>query len=115
MVISRGSIWWTDLGSPVGSGPGYRRPVLVIQSDEFNKSKINTVIVAVITSNLRLAKAPGNVLIKKEESGLEKDSVINMSQIITIDKEMLTELVGTVGKRYLKKIENGIKLVLSLS
>jgi len=79
MVIKRGSIWWADLDSPRGSGPGYRRPVVVIQSDSFNRSKINTVVVVVITGNLRLAEAPGNVFLKKEDSGLEKDSVhINM-------------------------------------
>lgn len=99
---------------PVGSGPGYRRPVLVMQSDSFNKSKINTVIVVVITSNLRLVEAPGNVLLKKEDSGLEKDSVINVSQLITIDKEILTEFICIIGPKYIKKVEQGIKTVLSL-
>lgn len=115
MVIKRGSIWWADLGLPAGSEPGYRRPVLVIQSDAFNKSRINTVIVVVITSNLKLAKAPGNVFLKKEESGLEKDSVINVSQVLTINKEILIELVGSLSSRYLKKVEKGIKTVLSLT
>jgi len=114
MVIKRGAIWWAELGLPTGSGPGYRRPVLVIQSDDFNKSRINTVIVVVITSNLLLADAPGNVLLKKKDSGLPKDSVINVSQIITIDKETLTELVGFVGNRYIKRVEQGIKTVLSI-
>jgi mRNA interferase MazF len=114
MVIKRGSIWWADLDSPIGSGPGYRRPVVVIQADSFNRSKINTVVVVVITSNLKLAEAPGNVLLKKADSGLEKDSVINVSQIITIDKEILTELVGIIGTKYIKKVEQGIKTVLSL-
>lgn len=86
----------------------------MIQSDDFNKSRINTVIVAVITSNLLLADAPGNVLLKKKDSGLPKDSVINVSQIITIDKEILTELVGFVGNRYIKRVEQGIKTVLSI-
>ncbi|MCP5107624.1 MAG: type II toxin-antitoxin system PemK/MazF family toxin [bacterium] len=112
--MKRGSIWWADLGVPEGSGPGYRRPVLVIQSDDFNKSMINTVIVVVITGNLRLAEAPGNLLLKKEDSGLPKDSVINVSQIITIDKEILTELIGSLGNRYIKKVEQGIKTVLSI-
>jgi mRNA interferase MazF len=115
MVIKRGSIWWAELGSPTGSAPGYRRPVLVIQADSFNRSKINTIIVAVITSNLKLSKAPGNVFLKKEESGLGKDSVINVSQIVTIDKEILSELVGSIGTRYIKKVERGIKTVLSLA
>lgn len=102
------------MGLPLGSAPGYRRPVLVIQSNDFNKSKIKTVIVVPITSNLRLAEAPGNVFLKKEDSGLEKDSVINISQIVTVDKQLLTELVGTVEIRYLKKVEQGIRAVLSL-
>ncbi len=114
MVIERGSIWWADLDLPSGSGPGYRRPVLVMQADTFNRSKINTVVVVVITSNLRLAEAPGNVFLKKEESALTKDSVINVSQLITIDKEVLTEFVGKIGTKYLKKVEQGIKKVLSL-
>jgi mRNA interferase MazF len=114
MVIKRGSIWWADLDLPVGSSPGYRRPVMIVQSDSFNKSKINTVVVVVITSNLRLAEAPGNVLIKKEDSGLEKDSVINVSQIITIDKEILTEFIGILEAKYIKKVEQGIKTVLFL-
>jgi mRNA interferase MazF len=114
MVIKRGSIWWADLEMPSGSEPGYRRPVLVIQSDDFNKSNINTVVVAIITSNLKLAAAPGNVFLKKEDSGLTKDSVINVSQIITVDKQILTDLIGSLESRYLKKVEQGIKMVLSL-
>jgi len=114
MVIRRGSIWWVDLGMPGGSEPGYRRPVLVVQSDNFNKSNIQTIIAAVITSNLRLSNAPGNVFLKKEESGLPKDSVINVSQIITINKEDLTDAIGTLGNRLMKKVEKGLKLVLAL-
>jgi mRNA interferase MazF len=114
MVIRRGSIWWVDLGIPGGSEPGYRRPVLVLQSDDFNKSKIQTVIAAVITSNLRLSQAPGNVYLKKEESGLAKDSVINVSQIVTFNKEDLTDAVGTLGNRFMKKVEKGLRLVLAL-
>ena len=102
------------MGTPTGSGPGYRRPVLVIQSNDFNKSKINTVIVVVITGNLKLAEAPGNVFLKREDSGLKKDSVINVSQIITVDKEILIELIGSIGKKYIRKVEQGIKTVLSL-
>jgi mRNA interferase MazF len=114
MVIRRGSIWWVDLGMPGGSEPGYRRPVLVVQSDNFNKSNIQTIIAAVITSNLRLSNAPGNVFLKKEESGLPKDSVINVSQIITINKEDLTDAIGTLGNRLMKKVEKGLKLVLNI-
>ncbi len=114
MVIRSGSIWWVDLGMPEGSEPGYRRPVLVLQSDDFNKSRIQTVIAAVITSNLRLSQAPGNVFLKKEDSGLSKDSVINVSQIVTLNKEDLIDAVGTLGNRLLKKVEKGLKLVLAL-
>jgi mRNA interferase MazF len=114
MVIRRGSIWWVDLGMPGGSEHAYRRPALVLQSDAFNKSKIRTIIAAVITSNLRLAQAPGNVLLKKEDSGLPKDSVINVSQIVTLDKDDLTDAIGTIGNRLIKKVEKGLKLVLAL-
>ena len=111
----RGEIWWANLPAPSGSGPGFRRPVIIIQSDAFNKSKINTIICAVITSNTKLANAPGNVLLSKNESNLSKESVINVSKIITLDKSILTECVGTVNKNKIKQIENGIKLVFDLS
>ncbi len=114
MVIKRGAIWWADLGLPLGSGPGYRRPVLVIQADSFNQSKISTVIVAVITGNLILREAPGNVLLKKEVSDLSKDSIVNVSQLITVDKDVLTEFVGDVGVKEIKRVEKGLKTVLAL-
>jgi mRNA interferase MazF len=110
----KGEIWWANLPSPSASEPGYRRPVLIIQADAFNKSKINTVICAIITSNLDLAKAPGNLLLSKSDSNLAKKSVINLSQIITLDKSFLTERAGTISKFLLKKVENGIRLVLDL-
>ena len=113
-MIERGSIFLADLGEPVGSGPGYRRPVLVVQSNNFNSSRINTVVVIVITGNLKLTEAPGNVFLKKSDSGLSKDSVINVSQIITIDKELLSNFVGTVGNKYMKKVAEGLKTVLAL-
>ena len=112
--MKRGEIWWANLADPTGSGPGYRRPLLIVQSDSFNKSKINTVICAVITSNLKLADAPGNVLLNKGDSNLNKGSVINISQLITIDKSYLTECIGTINKQLLSKVEHGIKLVLDL-
>lgn len=92
----RGEIWWANLPDPVGSEPGYRRPVLVIQDDTFTQSRINTVIVAIITSNLQLAEAPGNVLLPCEGSGLSKESVVNVSQILTIDKTFLVERIGSI-------------------
>ncbi len=116
MVIRRGEIWWATLPSPVGSEPGYRRPVLIIPSDDFNRSSIATVIAVVITSNIKLAQAPGNVFLSKTVTGLLRDSVANVSQVITIDKSFLTERVGVgaVPDYLLKQIEIGLRLVMSL-
>lgn len=110
----RGEIWWANLPSPSSSEPGFRCPVLIIQSDSFNRSKINTVICTVITSNLGLAKAPGYVLLEKNDANLPKSSVVNVSQIVTLDKSFLTECAGTLNKRLFKKVENGMRLVLDL-
>jgi len=110
----RGEIWWASLSRPEDSEPGYRRPVLIIQSDVFNRSKIRTIIVVVITSNTRLAKAPGNVLLNRRQSGLPKPSVVNISQVITLDKLHLTERVSKIGARELQAVEDGLRLVLSL-
>ena len=112
--MHRGEIWWASLGEPEGSGPGYRRPVLIVQSDEFNRSRINTVIVAVLTSNIALAQAPGNVLIKARHAGLAKDSVINVSQVITVDKQRLTEKVKKVEPSTMAEVDNGLRLVLAI-
>jgi mRNA interferase MazF len=114
MVIKRGEIWWAELPEPVGSGPGYKRPLLIIQSNDFNKSKISTVIAAVITSNLRLAGAPGNISLSAKRSKLPKESVINVSQIITIDKSLLTEKVHQLPNNIIAQIDEGLKLVLKL-
>ncbi|MEN8174099.1 MAG: type II toxin-antitoxin system PemK/MazF family toxin [Chloroflexota bacterium] len=112
--MKRGEIWWAELPEPVGSGPGYKRPLLVIQSNDFNKSKINTIIAAVITSNLRLAGAPGNILLSAKRSRLPKESVINVSQIITIDKSFLTEKVHHLPNNIITQVDEGLKLVLKL-
>ena len=101
--MKRGEIWWASLPEPVGSEPGFRRPVLVIQSDDFNRSRIATVIALVITSNLKLAMAPGNVLLPSNATGLSKDSVANVSQVITIDKSFFTEKVGKFRPIYLNR------------
>ncbi len=114
MVIKRGEIWWASLRKPSGSEPGYRRPLLVIQSDDFNRSRVNTVMAAVITSNLNLAKAPGNVLVKAKESGLQKDSVVNVSQVITVDKAFLTEKIGKLSSHQMEMVNNGLRLSMSL-
>ena len=110
----RGEIWWASLRQPQGSEPGYRRPVLIIQSDAFNRSKISTVICLVITSNLKLVAAPGNLRISKRESKLPKESVINVSQIVTLNRSFLTDCVGALSSRLLGRVENGMKLVLGL-
>jgi mRNA interferase MazF len=112
--MQRGEIWWATLPAPKASEPGYRRPLLVIQSDDFNRSRINTVISVVITSNLRLADAPGNVLLSQKDSGLRKKSVINVSQLITVDRSFLTEKVGRLAPEKLRAVELGIRLVLGL-
>ncbi|MBX7245435.1 MAG: type II toxin-antitoxin system PemK/MazF family toxin [Candidatus Sumerlaeaceae bacterium] len=114
MVIRRGEIWWADLPDPKGSGPGYRRPVLVVQSDEFNRSAIRTTIVLVVTSNTALAAAPGNVAISRRQSGLPKNSVINVSQCITLDKNLLSERVASAPPKVMIAVEAGLQLVLNL-
>ena len=112
--MRRGEIWWASLGRPRGSSPGYRRPVLVLQSDEFNESRIQTVVAAAITSNVALAQAPGNVPIRPRESGLERESVVNVSQIVTIDKADLENRVGILSSRTMEEIEDGVRLVVGL-
>jgi mRNA interferase MazF len=110
----RGDIWWADFGIPFGSEPGFRRPVLIIQIDAFNKSKLNTIIVIPLTTNLLLENAPGNVLIEKDESCLSKDSVIVVSQIYAIDKHRLIERVSTINRSILREVEYGLKMVLGI-
>ncbi len=112
--MQRGDIWWANLPEPAGSGPGYRRPVLVLQSDAFNQSRISTIVVLAITKNLALAKAPGNVLITARASGLDVDSVVNVSQIITLDKSFLTEYISSLAFAQMAKIEDGIRLLLGI-
>jgi mRNA interferase MazF len=114
LVIQRGEIWWAALPEPVGSEPGFRRPVLIVQSNDFNRSRINTVIAVVITSNTRLAEAPGNVFLPNHVTGLPKDSVANISQVITVDKSFLTERIGALPAQFLQQIETGLRLVLAL-
>jgi mRNA interferase MazF len=113
-VIERGEIWWAELQTPSGSEPGYRRPLLIVQSNDFNKSRINTIIALALTSNLRLADAPGNVLLPKKTTRLAKDSVANVSQIITIDKHFLSERIGRLPAGIMRRIDAGMRLALSL-
>jgi mRNA interferase MazF len=112
--VKRGEVWWASLPDPVGSGPGLRRPVVIVQSNAFTESRIATVIVAVVTSNLALAEAPGNVRLAKSESGLPQPSVINVSQLITVDKSILTGKVKSLPSSVMRRVEDGIRLVLSL-
>jgi mRNA interferase MazF len=114
VVIQRGEIWWASLPAPAASEPGHRRPVLVVQSDDFNRSRIATVIALAITSNVRLAQAPGNVFLPCRLTGLPKDSVANVSQIITVDKSFLTERIGMLPANIIEQIEKGLHLVLHL-
>jgi mRNA interferase MazF len=112
MVIHQGDIYWIDFEEPSGSGPGYRHPHVVVQNNLFNRSEIRTVVVCALTSNLKRASAPGNVLLDKKETKLPKDSVINVSQVFTVDKSQLEEYVGTLSAKRVREILNGIKLVL---
>jgi mRNA interferase MazF len=114
VVIRRGEIWWADLADPDGSGPGYRRPVLILQSDGFNRGNIRTVIIAVITSNEKLAELPGNVLLSTKASRLRRESVVNVSQLFTIDKDLLLEKVGMLREQYVAQVDLGLRLVLGL-
>jgi len=111
-VIRQGDVFWVDLPRPAGSSPGYRHPHVVIQNDVFNASRIQTVIVCAITSNLRRAQAPGNVQLEKGEANLPKASVINVSQVITVDKSQLVERIGTLSPRRVRQILDGLRLVL---
>ena len=97
--MRRGEVWWASLREPIGSEPGYRRPLLILQSDDFNDSPIRTTICAVVTSNLRLADAPGNVRVRRRAVGLPRDSVVNVSQLITVDKVALTSRLGRLPRR----------------
>jgi len=112
--MERGAVWWAELPDPVASEPGFRRPVVIVSSDVFNQSRIRTVVAVVLTSNLRLAEAPGNVLIAATDSGLPKDSVANVSQVITIDKRFLTKRCGRLSSLASKTLDSGLRLVLSL-
>jgi mRNA interferase MazF len=112
VVISQGEIWWADLPAPTGSGPGFRRPVAVVQSDGLNQSRISTVVCVPLTSNLKWALAPGNVNLSARVTGLSKDSVANVSQVISLDKSLLTERSGKLPRHKLELLFSGIDVVL---
>ena len=113
-MIRRGEIWWASLPVPRDSEPGYRRPVVIVQSDRFNASCIRTVVAIILTSNTRLAEAPGNVLLSRRATGLPQPSVANVSQVVTVDKSRLTERVRMLPRRELEQVEAGLRLVLQL-
>lgn len=111
-MISQGDVWWADLRDPVGSEPGFRRPVIVVQGDALNRSRIATVVCVPLTSNLKWAKAPGNVELSPRLTGLPKASVANVSQIVTLDKSLLTDRTGTLSREKMRLIFSGIDIVL---
>jgi mRNA interferase MazF len=113
--MTRGEIWWAQFGVPFGSEAGYKRPVLIVQDDSFNESRIRTIVVVPLTTNLRLAEAPGNVSIKKAESKLTDDSVIMVAQLYALDKDRFIEKISKVNKETMEKVENGMILVLGIN
>ena len=114
MVIQRGEIWWADLAEPRGSEPGFRQPLLIVQAEAFNRSRIATTIGVSLTSNIALVDAPGNVLLPKRASGLPKDSIANVSQVVTVDRDVLTERTGKLSTELMAAVDVGLRLVLSL-
>ena len=114
-MIAQGEVWWTDLGEPAGSEPGFRRPVVVVQGDAFNRSSLRTVACVSLTSNVRWADAPGNVLLPARATGLQRDSVANVSQLVTVDRDALTERVGALSASSLELVLAGIDVVLGRS
>ena len=112
--MNRGEIWWADFGQPLGSEPGYRRPVLILQADSFNRSRIQTVVVVPLSTKAGLALAPGNMLCRPRETGLKRASVANVSQLTVVDRGRLAEKVGVLSARLLTQVEDGVRQVLSL-
>ncbi|MGE0102498.1 MAG: type II toxin-antitoxin system PemK/MazF family toxin [Blastocatellales bacterium] len=112
MVIRQGDVYWVDLGDPIGSSPGYRHPHVVVQNNLFNQSRINTVVVCALTSNLKRAGVPGNVLLDKKEANLKKESVVLVSQIFTVDKSQLVEYIGKLSSQRISQILDGLDLIL---
>ncbi|MGE5598412.1 MAG: type II toxin-antitoxin system PemK/MazF family toxin [Bacteroidota bacterium] len=112
MVIKQGDVYWMDLGEPSGSGPGYVHPHVVVQNNLFNRSRLNTVVVCALTSNLRRAEVPGNVALAQGEANLPKPSVVVVSQLFTVDKRDLVEYIGTLSEERVRRILEGIRLVL---
>ncbi|MDE0679509.1 MAG: type II toxin-antitoxin system PemK/MazF family toxin [Gammaproteobacteria bacterium] len=114
MVVARREVWWADLDDPRESEPGFRRPVLIVQADAFNRSRLRIVIAVALSSNTRLLDAPGNVLLQAASTGLPKDSVANVTQLLTIDEDYLSDRAGQVSRRLMGQVESGLRLVLGL-
>ncbi|MFO7531739.1 MAG: type II toxin-antitoxin system PemK/MazF family toxin [Candidatus Limnocylindrales bacterium] len=112
MVVSQGDVWWKELPDPAGAEPGFRRPVVVVQGDSLNRSRISTIVCVVVTSNLKWASAPGNVRLAARESGLPRDGLVNVSQIVTLDRSRLTDHVGRLAPVRLETILAGIDIIL---
>lgn len=112
MVVQQGEIFWADLPDPTGAGPGYRRPVVVVQGNAFNRSRISTVLCVPLTSNLKWARAPGNVNLPASATGLPKDSVANVSQLVALDRSLLLEWAGSLDGRLLYQVLQGIDIIL---
>ena len=114
MDVSRGEIWWIELPDPAGSGPGYRRPAVIVSADAYNRSRIGTIVAATLTTNLALADAPGNVRLNRRESGLPKPSVVNVTQLVTVDRRLLAERVKRLPQPLVDRIDAGLRKVLLL-
>lgn len=114
MVVARREVWWADLDEPRQSEPGFRRPILIVQADAFNRSRLRTVIGVALSSNTRLLDAPGNVLLPASRTGLGKDSVANVTQIVTLDKDYLVDRAGLISQRLMARVATGMRLVLEL-
>ncbi len=113
-MVRRSEVWWVDFGEPLGSEPGYRRPALVVSSDRFNRSRIATVVVLPVTSNLRLASGPGNVELERGEAGLSKASVINVSQVVVVDRSRFDQRIGSLPTGVMVRVDAGLRLALAL-
>ncbi len=113
-MVARGEVWWADFGEPFGSEPGYERPVLVVSSDRYNRSRIGTVIVTALTSNMRLAAAPGNVELEQGDAGLPKGCVVNVSQTLVVDRLRMVRAIGVLPRHLMNRVDAGLRLVLAL-
>lgn len=113
-MVARGELWWADLGAPRGSSPAWRRPVLIVSADAFNRSRIQTVTAVAVTSNVRLARAPGNVLLAAGAGGLDRDSVANVTQVVTVDRRVLGARIGALTRGLMNAVDDGLRLALRL-